>query len=222
MMHPEIGLIGRFLNHVGLDWDYTLNGTQAMAVVVLAASWTQVSCNFVFFLAGLQSISRAVIEAARIDGAGPIRFLFDILIPVSAANITALFVILFIYGWVAQGRAAALAAGATLFFDDGPRAAANGTAPTIGIRPEHVVLDPSGMPLAVDLIEPLGSETLLHGRLADGTRLVVKRIGTAPPEEPFAVRLPAAALHIFDAAAGARLEAVAAAREAHFGQTAPA
>jgi sn-glycerol 3-phosphate transport system permease protein len=69
MMHPEIGLLGRLLNRAGLHWDYTLNGTQAMALVAVAGAWTQVSYNFVFFLAGLQSIPRAVIEAARMDGA---------------------------------------------------------------------------------------------------------------------------------------------------------
>jgi sn-glycerol 3-phosphate transport system ATP-binding protein len=122
---------------------------------------------------------------------------------------------------MAQGRAAALTAGPPLFFDDGPRAAADGTALTIGIRPEHLLLEPSGMPLAVDLIEPLGSETLLHGRLGDGTPLVVKIVGAVSSDEPFAVRLPAAAMHIFDAATGARLEAVAMASEPDVGLTVP-
>jgi sn-glycerol 3-phosphate transport system ATP-binding protein len=76
----------------------------------------------------------------------------------------------------------------------------------IGIRPEHVVLAPQGLPLAVDLIEPLGSETLVHGRLADDTPLVVKVAGAVPPGEAFAVTLPPAHLHIFDAETGLRLD----------------
>jgi sn-glycerol 3-phosphate transport system permease protein len=45
------------------------------------------------------AIPDELVEAARMDGAGPLRFLWDIVIPVSGANIAALFVILFIYGW---------------------------------------------------------------------------------------------------------------------------
>jgi sn-glycerol 3-phosphate transport system permease protein len=45
------------------------------------------------------AIPDELLEAARIDGAGPLRFLWDIVLPVSGANIAALFVILFVYGW---------------------------------------------------------------------------------------------------------------------------
>ena len=68
LLHPQIGLFGRWLNrHLG--WDYSLNGAQAMLLVILASAWKQVSYNFIFFVAGLQSIPRAVVEAARMDGA---------------------------------------------------------------------------------------------------------------------------------------------------------
>jgi sn-glycerol 3-phosphate transport system permease protein len=69
LFHPNIGLLGRALNGAGIAWDYRLNGDQAMLVIVLAAAWKQVSYNFLFFLAGLQSIPRTVLEAAAIDGA---------------------------------------------------------------------------------------------------------------------------------------------------------
>lgn len=69
LLHPQIGLLGVWLNHHGVNWDYHIDGGQAMLVVVLASAWKQVSYNFIFFLAGLQSIPRAVIEAARMDGA---------------------------------------------------------------------------------------------------------------------------------------------------------
>jgi sn-glycerol 3-phosphate transport system permease protein len=45
------------------------------------------------------AIPDELVEAARMDGAGPLRFLRDIVLPVSRANIAALFVILFVYGW---------------------------------------------------------------------------------------------------------------------------
>ncbi len=68
LMHPQIGLIGRWANrHLG--WDYALDGNQAATLVILAASWKQVSYNFIFFVAGLQSVPRTVTEAARMDGA---------------------------------------------------------------------------------------------------------------------------------------------------------
>ena len=69
LLHPQIGLVGRWLNGIGVPWDYKLNGSQAMLVVILASAWKQISYNFIFLLAGLQSIPRSVIEAARMDGA---------------------------------------------------------------------------------------------------------------------------------------------------------
>jgi sn-glycerol 3-phosphate transport system permease protein len=69
LLHPQIGAFSHFLRRLGIAWDYKLNSTQAMLVVILAAAWKQISYNFIFFLAGLQSIPRAVTEAARMDGA---------------------------------------------------------------------------------------------------------------------------------------------------------
>ncbi len=81
MVHPSIGLLGRALNGMGIAWDYKLNGGQAMLVVIVAAAWKQVSYNFIFFLAGLQSIPKAVLEAAAIDGARPARRFWTIIFP---------------------------------------------------------------------------------------------------------------------------------------------
>jgi sn-glycerol 3-phosphate transport system permease protein len=69
LLHPQFGLLGRWLNGHGIGWDYVVNGGQAFALVVIASAWKQVSYDFIFFLAGLQSIPRAVTEAARMDGA---------------------------------------------------------------------------------------------------------------------------------------------------------
>ena len=69
ILNPQVGLLGRWLNGHGIPWDYNINGGQAFLMVVLASAWKQVSYNFIFFLAGLQSIPRAVTEAARMDGA---------------------------------------------------------------------------------------------------------------------------------------------------------
>ena len=69
ILNPQVGLLGRWLNARGIPWDYTINGGQALLMVSVASAWKQVSYNFIFFLAGLQSIPRAVTEAARMDGA---------------------------------------------------------------------------------------------------------------------------------------------------------
>jgi sn-glycerol 3-phosphate transport system permease protein len=81
LFDPTIGLISVILHAAGIDWNYVLNGNQAMILVVIAATWTQISYNFVFFLAGLQAIPRSVIEAAAIDGAGPGRRFWTIMFP---------------------------------------------------------------------------------------------------------------------------------------------
>ncbi len=68
LLHPQIGLLGGFLNRHGVHWDYKLDGFQAMLMVILASAWKQVSYDFIFFLAGLQAIPKTIIEAARMDG----------------------------------------------------------------------------------------------------------------------------------------------------------
>lgn len=81
LFHPQIGLIGRALNAAQIGWDYRLNGGQAMLLVIIASAWKQVSYNFIFFLAGLQSIPKSVLEAAAIDGARPMRRFWTVVFP---------------------------------------------------------------------------------------------------------------------------------------------
>ena len=65
-----MGIVTYALREMGIDWNHLLNGDQAMALIVMAAIWKQITYNFLFFLAGLQSIPKSLIEAAAIDGAG--------------------------------------------------------------------------------------------------------------------------------------------------------
>lgn len=99
LFHPNIGLLGRALNGMGIAWDYRLNGDQAMLVVVLAAAWKQVSYNFLFFLAGLQSIPRSVLEAAAIDGARPVRRFWTVVFPLLSPTTFFLLVINLTYAF---------------------------------------------------------------------------------------------------------------------------
>jgi sn-glycerol 3-phosphate transport system permease protein len=81
MFNPTVGIIAHFLKIGGVDWNFYTNGAQAMLLIVIAAAWSQISYNFVFFLAGLQSIPKSLIEAAAIDGAGPARRFSTIVLP---------------------------------------------------------------------------------------------------------------------------------------------
>ncbi|MDX3806614.1 sn-glycerol-3-phosphate ABC transporter permease UgpA [Bosea thiooxidans] len=81
MFDPSLGMLGRGLQAIGVPWNPRLNGNHAMLLVILAATWKQISYNFLFFLAGLQAIPRSVIEAAVIDGARPMRRFWTIVFP---------------------------------------------------------------------------------------------------------------------------------------------
>ena len=98
IFHPSIGIIGRSLNDMGMLWDYKLNGPQALLLVILAASWKQVSYNFLFFLAGLQAIPRSVIEAASMD-AGPARRFWSIVFPLLSPTTFFLVVVNLVYAF---------------------------------------------------------------------------------------------------------------------------
>ncbi|WJY15238.1 sn-glycerol-3-phosphate ABC transporter permease UgpA [Pectobacteriaceae bacterium CE90] len=81
LFNPGMGLITYALEQVGYNWNHAQNSGQAMFLVVLASVWKQISYNFLFFLAALQSIPRSLIEAAAIDGAGPVRRFFNLVLP---------------------------------------------------------------------------------------------------------------------------------------------
>ena len=99
LFDPTIGVVSRVLQAGGINWNYLLNGTHAMILVVIAATWTQISYNFVFFLAGLQSIPRSVIEAAAIDGAGPGRRFWTIVFPLLSPTAFFLLTINIVYAF---------------------------------------------------------------------------------------------------------------------------
>ncbi len=81
MFNPTVGINAYVLRLLGYDWNHYLNGTDALILVIIAASWNLISYNFLFFLAGLQSIPRSLIEAAAIDGASPVKRFWTIVFP---------------------------------------------------------------------------------------------------------------------------------------------
>ncbi|MBT9553574.1 MAG: sn-glycerol-3-phosphate ABC transporter permease UgpA, partial [Hydrogenophaga sp.] len=99
MLAPSIGVVSYALRAVGIEWNSLLNSTHAMTLIVLASVWKQISYNFLFFLAGLQSIPKSLIEAAAIDGAHPWRRFWTIQFPLLSPTTFFLFVINVVYAF---------------------------------------------------------------------------------------------------------------------------
>ena len=99
MFNPSIGVLAAALRWLGVDWNYLLNAPQAILLVTLAAAWKQVSYNFLFFLAGLQAIPAALIEASAIDGATPRRRFWTIVFPLLAPTSFFLIVVNIVYAF---------------------------------------------------------------------------------------------------------------------------
>jgi sn-glycerol 3-phosphate transport system permease protein len=99
LFNPTVGMISYFLKAIGIDWNFTLNGTQAMILVIFAAAWRQISYNFLFFLAGLQAIPKPFIEAAAIDGASPWKRFWTIAFPLLSPTVFFLLVMNLVYAF---------------------------------------------------------------------------------------------------------------------------
>ena len=99
MFASPYGVIAYALRAIGIPWDHLLNGNHAMALIVAAAVWKQISYNFLFFLAGLQSIPHSLIEAATIDGATPWRRFWTIVFPLLSPTTFFLLVINVVYAF---------------------------------------------------------------------------------------------------------------------------
>ena len=96
---PSIGIAAYWLRRAGLDWNWTVNGGQALLLVVVAATWKHISYNVLFFVAGLQSIPRSLLEAAAIDGASPVRRFWTIVFPLLSPTTFFLLVINIVYAF---------------------------------------------------------------------------------------------------------------------------
>jgi sn-glycerol 3-phosphate transport system permease protein len=99
LFNPSVGIVSWMLKGIGIDFNFVSNGNQALLLIIIAAVWNQVSYNFLFFLAGLQSIPKSLIEAAAIDGAGPGRRFWDIAFPLLSPTGFFLLVVNIIYAF---------------------------------------------------------------------------------------------------------------------------
>ena len=99
MYDPTLGIFTYALGTIGYEWNHKLNGDEAMFLVILASAWKQVAYNFLFFLAGMQAIPKSLIEAAAIDGAGPIKRFVTIIFPLISPTTFFLLVINVVYAF---------------------------------------------------------------------------------------------------------------------------
>jgi sn-glycerol 3-phosphate transport system permease protein len=99
LFNPTVGMISFFLKAIGIAWNHTLNGGQALLLVIIAAAWRQIAYNFLFFLAGLQAIPKSFIEAAAIDGASPARRFWTITFPLLSPTVFFLVVMNIVYAF---------------------------------------------------------------------------------------------------------------------------
>ncbi len=99
MFDPTLGIVAYWLDGAGYEWNHRLNGGDAMALIVFAAAWKQISYNFLFFLAGMQAIPKSLIEAAAIDGAGPMKRFWTIVFPLLSPTTFFLLVINVVYAF---------------------------------------------------------------------------------------------------------------------------
>ena len=99
LFNPSVGMISFFLKGIGIDWNFTLNGRQAMFLVIIAAAWKVISYNFLFYLAGLQAIPKSFIEAAAIDGASPSKRFWTISFPLLSPTVFFLLVMNMVYAF---------------------------------------------------------------------------------------------------------------------------
>jgi sn-glycerol 3-phosphate transport system permease protein len=99
LLSPAIGIGTYILRELGVSWNYYVNPNQALILVVIAAVWKQISYNFLFFLAGLQAIPHSLIEAAALDGAGPVRRFWTIVFPLLSPTAFFLLVVNVVYAF---------------------------------------------------------------------------------------------------------------------------
>lgn len=97
MFNPTIGIVAYMLRALGINWNHLVNPNDAMALIVIASTWKQISYNFLFFFAGLQSIPRSLEEAGAIDGAGPVKRFWTIVFPLLSPTTFYLVVINVVY-----------------------------------------------------------------------------------------------------------------------------
>jgi sn-glycerol 3-phosphate transport system permease protein len=99
LFNPAVGPLAHFLHALGIPWDPNLRARDAMLLVIFAASWKHICYDYIFLVAGMLAVPRSLIEAAAVDGAGPIRRYALIVVPLLTPTFFFLAVMNFVYGF---------------------------------------------------------------------------------------------------------------------------
>jgi sn-glycerol 3-phosphate transport system permease protein len=99
LFNPSVGPIAFFIKGLGIAWNPNLNGRDAMLLVVLAASWKHICYDYIFLVAGLLAVPKSLMEAAAVDGAGPVKRFFQISVPLLGPTFFFLTTMNFVYGF---------------------------------------------------------------------------------------------------------------------------
>jgi len=99
LFNPAVGPLASLLKSAGIAWDPNRVGSDAMILVVFAASWKHICYDYIFMLAGLLAIPQSLMEAAAVDGARPLKRFFTVGLPLLGPTIFFLAVMNFVYGF---------------------------------------------------------------------------------------------------------------------------
>jgi len=99
LFSPSVGLVAYLLDKFGISWNILLNSAHAMTLIVIASVWKQISYNFLFFLAGFQSIPKSLVEAAAIDGASVWQRFWTVQLPLLTPTLFFLLVVNTVYAF---------------------------------------------------------------------------------------------------------------------------
>jgi len=98
LFNPAVGPLAFVLKGLGIRWDPNLNGDHAMILVILASSWKHICYDYIFLVAAILALPPSLLEAAAVDGAGPILRFVRIGLPLMGPTIFFLLVMNFVYG----------------------------------------------------------------------------------------------------------------------------
>lgn len=99
LCHPTLGWMTRFLEYLGIHFDYVNHANQALLVIILTASWQQFSYNFLFYYAALRAIPQSLVDASIMDGASPLQRVRQIILPLLSPTTFFLMITNLIYGF---------------------------------------------------------------------------------------------------------------------------
>lgn len=98
LFNPAVGPMAQFLHSVGLPWDPNRRPFDAQMLVIVASVWKHICYDYIFLVAALLAVPHSLLEAAKLDGARPVRRFFTISLPLISPTIFFLVVMNVVYG----------------------------------------------------------------------------------------------------------------------------